>query len=133
MVSDSEEDAEEEAQEQDTPMEVDEPTAATDPPVVAPTAERQSERGDGDHDSNVTREPIELPGSPSHSSQGDPGPLPTVETDWNDLDVILGHFPPRQAERAERVREVALFEEHTFKQYCKVHLMTLFPQQPHMM
>lgn len=50
-----------------------------------------------------------------------------------DIGTILRHLPARQAERAERVREVALFEEHMFREYCKVHLVTLFPQQPDMM
>eukprot|EP00435_Cladocopium_sp_Y103_P000040 s2725_g1.t1 len=121
----SDESAEEEAPEHDTPMEVDEVANPEEPP--------QNDHGDGEHDSNVTAEPVELPGSPSHSSQGDPGPLPIVGTDWEDIETILRHFPARQAERADRVREVALFEQHMFKEYCKVHLMTLFPQQPDMM
>lgn len=137
----SDESAEEEEREHDTPMEVDDP----DPPVAESTADEperaardgradRDERADGEHDSNVTGEPVELPGSPSHSSQDDPGPLPVVGTDWEDVATILRHFPARQAERAERVREVALFEEHMFREYCKVHLMTLFPQQqPDMM
>eukprot|EP00435_Cladocopium_sp_Y103_P044781 s2986_g12.t1 len=81
-----------------------------DAATAAPIAEepRQDERGDGEHDSNVTGEPIELPGSPSHSSQDDPAPLPIVGTDWEDLHTILCHFAARQAERADRVREVGL-------------------------
>jgi hypothetical protein len=69
----------------------------------------------------------------SHSSQDDPGPIPIIGTHCEDIGTILRHLPARQAERAERVREVALFEEHMFREYCKVHLVTLFPQQPDMM
>lgn len=142
MISDSEEGGEEENAEQDTPMEVDEQSvqeAAHAVPAHAPQSVQeaahgepaQADRGDGEHDSNVTGEPIELPGSPSHTSE-DPGPLPTIGTDWEDAEVILRHFPAHQADRADRVREVGLFEDHLFKEYCKVHLMTLFPRHPDM-
>eukprot|EP00435_Cladocopium_sp_Y103_P006539 s1805_g2.t1 len=68
----SDESAEEEVPEHDTPMEVEE--------VEGPEEPQQADRGDGEHDSNVTGEPVELPGSPSHSSQDDPGPLPVIFT-----------------------------------------------------
>ena len=56
-----------------------------------------------------------------------------IGTDWENIETILRHYPARQAERANRIWEVGLFENHMFKEYCKVHLMTLFPQQPDMM
>ena len=56
-----------------------------------------------------------------------------MASDWEDINVVLRHFPQHQRERTDSVREVALFEDHMFKQYCKVHLMTLYPQQPDMM
>ena len=43
----------------------------------------------------------------SHSSQDDPGFIPIIGTDWEDIGTILRHLSARQAERVERVREVA--------------------------
>ena len=49
----------------------------------------------------VEEEPMEvdLPGSPYHSSAGEePGPIPEVGVNYNDMDVILRNIPRGHAE-----------------------------------
>eukprot|EP00435_Cladocopium_sp_Y103_P047515 s1657_g14.t1 len=56
---------------------------------------------------SATREYNSLPGSPE--SDHEPPTLPLVGVDWNDVDVILQHFPAIERARTLQVREVGLF------------------------
>ena len=52
--------------------------------------------------------------------------------DWNDNEEIMRHYPRTERERALRVQQVGLFNSTVFQEYLKVHLMTLYPNQPDM-
>ena len=51
---------------------------------------------------------------------------------WDDMKEVLKYLPPRQASRVERIMEVNIFADMILHEYCKVHLMDLFPGQPDM-
>ena len=44
----------------------------------------------------------------------------------------MRHYPRIERERALRVQQVGLFNSTVFQEYLKVHLMTLYPNQPDM-
>ena len=96
MFDEQKKGGEEESQARDSPMEVDGgnwPHGGISLPSVPVVP-------------SFPHEDVDLPESPSHGSQDDPGPIPQVGVNWNNMDVILSHYPSRQAERAQRVREV---------------------------
>ena len=119
-----EEHGEEETLERDTSMEVDE--------VCEQPGPEQGQR-----EPSVARSTVTLPGSPHENpyefrgaESNDPGPIPPVGVDWDRLDNILQYLPRLQAQRVERIHEVRIFNEYILIEYCKCHLMELFPGQP---
>ena len=58
--------------------------------------------------------------------------LPMQDVDGNDMDEILRHLPATERERALQMQEVALLDAVIFKEYLKVHLSSLYPNQPDM-
>jgi len=108
-----EEGGEEEMQESDAAMDVDQAERLPEPSVL--------------------QETFELPGArPEPTKDDEPGPIPPIGVDWNNITEIRKYLPRRRAEQSNRVREVQIFEESMLKEYCKVHLMELYPGQPDM-
>ena len=116
---DADENAEEENKTEDEPVDA---QVQTD---FSPMVEH---RGPEPH---VLHETVELPGSPPGTPEDLPD-LPRVGLDWQNLDVAEEHFPRLQRERAQRVREVALFSEQNLREFYMCHLMVLYPNQPDM-
>ena len=91
MLNDGEEEGvEEESQARDSSIDVDggnEPRGG----IALPSAPAVPE---------VPHEDVDLPGWLSHELQDDPGPIPQVGLDWNNVDVIiLSQYLSRKAER----------------------------------
>jgi hypothetical protein len=106
-----EEGGEEEMQESDAAMDVDQAERLPEPSVL--------------------QETFELPGArPEPTKDDERGPIPPIGVDWNNITEIRKYLPRRRAEQSNRVREVQIFEESMLKEYCKVHLLELYPGQP---
>jgi len=111
-------------------MEIDYTVPALSQPAVPGIGAQTRDDPQRETSSSVTPERVSLPGSPRSIPNSLPE-IPQLGLDWNEMDVIEAHYPAAERLRVQRVREVNLFSsEQILREYMKMHLMNLFPNQP---